>query len=132
MLSYAIEPALHHGSAAWPLIFVPAHPRDIRQLLPVAIAHEEACFLLVDGPRWREAALGHDLPYAASSISSQPVKASRNFLLQVGDLIGDLIGDHRIGIGLQKRLERVVDQFKVDLTQLCFSTAILPLAPHAL
>jgi hypothetical protein len=44
------------------------------------------------------------LPYAASSISSQPVKASRNLFRQVGDLIGY----HRIRPGLQQHLKRVM------------------------
>jgi hypothetical protein len=34
--------------------------------------------LFFNRPGRREAATGHDLPYAACSISSQPVKASRN------------------------------------------------------
>jgi hypothetical protein len=33
---------------------------------------------------------------------------------------GDLISHHRIGIGFQQRLERVIDQLEVDLTQLAF------------
>jgi hypothetical protein len=44
--------------------------------------------------------------------------------------IGDLIGRHRIGTGLQQGIECIVDQVESILLSSCFSMAVLLTNPH--
>jgi hypothetical protein len=88
---------------------------DVSELLPVVVAHYETGLLVVR-------------PTTVAGSGVQPSDLRGLFDLQpaaegVAKLIaqvGDLIGQCRIGIGLQQRLECIVDQFEVDLTEFVF------------